>query len=241
MAHRYSDRVKELVTTAPGTGSFSLAGAVVGFQAFSAACANGDTIYYTAWDGGANWEDGRGTYNSSGNTLSRTNILSSSNSGSAVNFTSGVTIFASIPAAFFAPNRMQATPGVPGTTSSTSPIMAGLGAVWTLTPKFSGIFEVTLDGSIFSTVATDGTAVAIAYGTGAPPSNGNAQTGTIIGSNVVGQIVTASGQTPFAMTRNTSSPIAIGTPVWFDAQFYAVTGGTAGILNLTIRAKEIPA
>ena len=82
------DRVKETSTTT-GTGTFTLAGAVTGFQSFSA-IGNGNTTFYTiALQGGSEWEVGIGTYTSSGTTLSRDTILSSSNSGNAVNFSAG--------------------------------------------------------------------------------------------------------------------------------------------------------
>ena len=88
MALVLADRVRETTTTA-GTGTVTLAGAVVGFQTF-AAIGNGNVTYYTiAGQGTSEWEVGIGTYTSSGTTLSRDTILSSSNSGLAVNFSAG--------------------------------------------------------------------------------------------------------------------------------------------------------
>jgi len=88
MALVLADRVRETSTTA-GTGTVTLAGAVVGFQTF-AAIGNGNVTYYTiAGQGTSEWEVGIGTYTSSGTTLSRDTILSSSNSGLAVNFSAG--------------------------------------------------------------------------------------------------------------------------------------------------------
>ena len=98
MTLRQADRVKE-TAAAPGTGQVTLGGAVTGFQAFSAICANGDTMYYAISNGAALWEVGLGTYVSSGNKFSRTTILASSNSGSAENFTGAITIFGDAPAA----------------------------------------------------------------------------------------------------------------------------------------------
>jgi hypothetical protein len=86
MALVIKDRVKETTTTT-GTGTYTLAGAEVGFQSFSA-IGNGNTTYYTVTDGG-DWEVGIGTYTASGTTLARTTILSSSNSGSAVDWSAG--------------------------------------------------------------------------------------------------------------------------------------------------------
>lgn len=85
MALVLKDRVKETSTTA-GTGTITLAGAVAGFQSFSAV-GNGNTTYYAIVDPTTgDWEVGIGTYTSSGTTLSRDTVLSSSNSGSLVSF-----------------------------------------------------------------------------------------------------------------------------------------------------------
>jgi hypothetical protein len=92
------DRVRETTTTL-GTGTITLAGAVAGFQSFSA-IGNANTTYYTINLPGANeWEVGIGTYTASGTTLSRDTILASSNSGSAVNFSAGTKdVFCTYPA-----------------------------------------------------------------------------------------------------------------------------------------------
>lgn len=88
MALVLADRVRETTTTA-GTGTVTLAGAVVGFQTF-AAIGNGNVTYYTiAGQGTSEWEVGIGTYTSSGTTLSRDTVLSSSNGGSLVTFSAG--------------------------------------------------------------------------------------------------------------------------------------------------------
>jgi hypothetical protein len=96
MALVVKDRVQETSTTT-GTGTFTLAGAVTGFQSFSV-IGNANTTYY-AIVGGAEWEVGLGTYTSSGTTLSRTTILESSNGGTAVNFSAGTkSVFVTYPA-----------------------------------------------------------------------------------------------------------------------------------------------
>jgi hypothetical protein len=90
------DRVQETSTTT-GTGTFTLAGAVSGFQSFSV-IGNANTTYY-AIVGGAEWEVGLGTYTSSGTLLSRDTILESSNGGTAVNFSAGTkNVFVTYPA-----------------------------------------------------------------------------------------------------------------------------------------------
>ena len=98
MAFVLADRVRETTTTT-GTGTITLAGAVTGFQTFSA-IGNANTTYYTiAGQGTSEWEVGIGTYTSSGTTLARNTVLASSNSGSLVNFSAGTKdVFCDYPA-----------------------------------------------------------------------------------------------------------------------------------------------
>ena len=96
MALVLKDRVKETTTTT-GTGTYTLAGAVTGFEAFSQV-GKGNTTYYCCTDG-TDFEIGIGTYASSGTTLARTTILQSSNSDNAVSWSSGTrTVFCTLPA-----------------------------------------------------------------------------------------------------------------------------------------------
>ncbi len=96
MALVLADRVKETTTTT-GTGTYTLAGAVTGFETFGSV-GNGNTTFYACTDG-TDFEVGVGTYTSSGTTLARTTILQSSNSDNAVSWSSGTkTIFCTLPA-----------------------------------------------------------------------------------------------------------------------------------------------
>lgn len=120
MAHLTADRVRETTTTT-GTGAITLAGAVVGFRAFSSVLSIGDTCYYSVASlPGTEWEVGVGTY-SALNTLTRTTVLSSSNAGAAVTFSAGTKeIFITAAASRFlqADNTNNYT--VTSTTASTS-------------------------------------------------------------------------------------------------------------------------
>ena len=62
------DRVKDNQPTT-GTGTYTLAGALTGFEAFSQV-GNDNTTYYTCTDG-TDFETGIGTYTLSGTTLAR--------------------------------------------------------------------------------------------------------------------------------------------------------------------------
>ena len=95
MALVVKDRVQETTTTT-GTGTVTLAGAVTGFQDFSA-IGDGNTCYY-AITSGTDWEVGLGTYTASGTTLSRDTILESSNTGSAITLSGTSNVFVTYPA-----------------------------------------------------------------------------------------------------------------------------------------------
>ena len=100
MALVLNDRVKETTTTT-GTGTFSLGGAVDGFESFVAGIGTTNNTYYAIFNGGTSeYEVGLGTVtDASPDTLARTTIISSSNSDSAVNFSSGTKdIFCTLPA-----------------------------------------------------------------------------------------------------------------------------------------------
>jgi hypothetical protein len=86
MALVVRDRVRETTNTT-GTGTYTLVGAVGGFESF-ASVGNGNTTYYVCTDD-TDFEVGIGTYTASGTTLARTTILESSNSDNAVNWGAG--------------------------------------------------------------------------------------------------------------------------------------------------------
>ena len=98
MALIVKDRVRETSTTT-GTGTITLAGAVLGFQSFSV-IGDGNTTYYTIVDATAGeWEVGVGTYTLSGTTLQRNQVLESSSGGALINFASNTKdVFVTYPA-----------------------------------------------------------------------------------------------------------------------------------------------
>ena len=97
MALVVNDRVKETSTTT-GTGTFTLDGAVTGFETFSSAIGNTNTTYYAIVNTtNSEFEVGLGTVGAG--TLARTTMISSSNSDSAVDFAAGTkNVFVTLPA-----------------------------------------------------------------------------------------------------------------------------------------------
>ena len=99
MAFKLNDRVKESSSTT-GTGTFTLGGAVTGFETFAAGIGASNTTYYCIFESGTNnFEVGFGTLNGAASTLARTNIISSSNSDAAVNFAGATEVFCTVPGA----------------------------------------------------------------------------------------------------------------------------------------------
>jgi hypothetical protein len=97
-----ANRVKETTATT-GSGSFTTAGAVAGFQSFNAAY--GTFRRFTFWavnDTDDEWEQAVG-YLSDSTTLVRETIQSSSNSGSVVTFTTAPALFSSVSESNVAP------------------------------------------------------------------------------------------------------------------------------------------
>ena len=99
MAFKLNDRVKESSSTT-GTGTFTLGGAVSGFETFSAGIGGSNTTYYCIFETGTNnFEVGLGTLNGAASTLSRTYVISSSNSDAKVNFAGATEVFCTVPGA----------------------------------------------------------------------------------------------------------------------------------------------
>jgi hypothetical protein len=99
MAFKLNDRVKESSSTT-GTGTFTLGGAVSGFETFSAGIGGDNTTYYCIFETGTNnFEVGLGTLNGAASTLARTYVISSSNSDAKVNFAGATEVFCTVPGA----------------------------------------------------------------------------------------------------------------------------------------------
>jgi hypothetical protein len=187
MALVLKDRVKE-TGTANTTVSFTLAGAVAGFQSFSAV-GNTNTTYYAATDGSNNWEAGLGTYSTTGPTLTRTTILSSSNSGSAVTFSGTVTVFLTYPSSksvYLDSTGTNINITLPPASGGTGITSLGTGvATWLGTPSAANLAAAVTDetGSGNLVFATSPTLVTPVLGT---PTSGTLSGCTVEGTNSVG-------------------------------------------------------
>ena len=96
MAFVINDRVRETSTTT-GSGAFTLAGAVTGYESFSTGIGTNDTYYAIHLQDGAEWEVGIGAV--SGSTLTRSSVISSSNGDAAEDFSAGTKdVFCTMPA-----------------------------------------------------------------------------------------------------------------------------------------------
>jgi hypothetical protein len=236
MALILKDKVQE-TSTSYTTGSFTLAGAITGFQSFSA-IGNGNTTYYSAFDSSGNWEVGLGTYSSS--TLSRTTILSSSNSGSVVTFSGTVNVFCTYPSSkalyidgdtFNAPNSVIS---VNNSTDALRITQVGSGGALLIEDSAnpdSTPFMIDASGKIKNGYLTDWSGIT-APRLGIDSTSAGAFGTTIYGYNSAAPIISSivGGGTTFGSNTAVASGQSLGR-----YRFYG-TDGTAPIHGASIEA-----
>jgi hypothetical protein len=141
---KVADRVRETTTTT-GTGTLSLAGAVLGRRTFVAGIGSGNPCYFVIEDPvTGDFEVNTGVVTAGvPDTLSRNTPLVSSNGGALVNFGAGIkNVWCDAPAAILQPAELIA----PNQSANYNG-----GAAYTLfTPPVSGLYRVT----VFSIVTT---------------------------------------------------------------------------------------
>jgi hypothetical protein len=109
-----------------------------------------------------------------------------------------------------------------GSTSTTA-VMVGNGTVWKLTPASTGKVRVRLIGVGVATGS--GGQVGVNYGTGTPPSQGAAVTGTA-GNTFIPSFGTVLSGIPFTVEFEATG-LTLGTVYWFDVVINAITSGQA--------------
>ena len=135
----------------------------------------------------------------------------------------------------------QKNPTDPTVTSSTVGVMMGLSA--SITPVLSGKIMIIISGDMDNDTGDDGAQVQMRTGTGTPPINGAALTGTTQGGLVKMSVVVSGGATnvtrvPFSLNAIVSG-LTLNTAVWIDISLAAITGGTARVRDVSISVVEL--
>jgi hypothetical protein len=142
------------------------------------------------------------------------------------------------------PNAAPAAfrPANPTGTTSTTLVMAGVGATCAYTPASSGVVSVNVTGQYQSNTGTAIVTIGGRYGTGSAPANGAAVTGTRWGGAAdaglrgpgIGLLNT------FAMTDVLA--LTPGTAYWFDLAFDTGNAADLALLtNISMTITELPA
>jgi hypothetical protein len=125
-------------------------------------------------------------------------------------------------------------------TASVTQVMASIGANGgVITPRVTGKIFVTIAGSMQSNSASGGAVAQIRYGTGTPPANGAAFTGTAIGGIASRGVLAANTLIPFSLSAVITG-LTLGTAYWLDLGYAASAAGSAALLNVAVSAFEIP-
>jgi hypothetical protein len=132
----------------------------------------------------------------------------------------------------------------PTGTTSTTGVMCGLGTATygstVITPARSGKIFASMQGSLSNSVAGGRTIISLKYGTGTPPVNGAAPTGTSIGGSTNFHPYAANIYGPFAVSAIITG-LTLGVPIWVDLMQQSYTGGGTGtVAGVTACAYELP-
>ena len=130
-----------------------------------------------------------------------------------------------------------ATLSNPTGTSSTTGVMMGLAGL--IAPVNSTRVVATFTGQILSTVSGDDCFAVLRYGTGTPPSNGTAPSGTALTPGVGLFVAVANSHFPITLTAAVTG-LTLGTAYWFDLQLTNNSGtGTALLAQINFLAYEV--
>jgi hypothetical protein len=238
MALVVNDRVKETSTTT-GTGSFTLAGAVTGFETFSSAIGNTNTTYYAIVNTtNGEFEVGLGTVGAG--TLSRDTIISSSNSDAAVDFAAGTkNVFCTLPASksviLDASGNIVANNGSNLTALNATQLTSGTvpdAAFPATLPAISGANLTNLDASNLDS----GTVPDARFPAALPAADGSALT-ALNASNVASGTLSSDRLPTVPTTKGGTGLTAIGTA----NQVLAVNAGATALEFQTPEVGDITA
>jgi hypothetical protein len=133
--------------------------------------------------------------------------------------------------------RQTNSSATPPATSSTTAVMMGLG--FSATPLLSGNFIVFASLSYGQSIALDGAAFSLEFGTGTPPTNGTAITGTNFGGAMPSVAPAAVAKAVSVTLLGLVSGLTPGAPYWFDLSYKALTGGTVTPVNVAFTFLEV--
>ncbi len=124
----------------------------------------------------------------------------------------------------------------PTGTTNTSGLMQGLAGA--ITPLYTGRVHITICGVVAQSTTADGGFWHVRTGTGAPPANAGALTGTQSGCQQSMTFLTGVLKCPFSLTTIVTG-LTLGTAIWIDLVLGAVTAGTITMTQVQITAIEI--
>lgn len=130
----------------------------------------------------------------------------------------------------------------PFNTSSTSFVMAGANLL--ITPMVSGIVIFSASAQISNNANSGGASIGLRFGTGAAPTQGQAETGNQIPGYGMGMQNSTNNLTQGTWAPWCQSGIAwnmtIGTQYWFDMMMAStVSGGTSQLQWCSVTAMEV--
>jgi hypothetical protein len=140
-------------------------------------------------------------------------------------------------------NPKYLTPANPTNLTSTSYTHFGLGSTLNITPLLSGKIQFTIKYLPSAVGTFSGTnSFRVAYGTGTPPANAAAATGSVVGGTDLGGGAVAVGSTPAPIVRNVIvTGLTLGTAYWFDIQGSKNSGFTSmGMSSIEVTITELP-
>jgi hypothetical protein len=131
---------------------------------------------------------------------------------------------------------LQASPSNPTGTTSTTPVMAGLGGTCHITPVYSGRIKVEFIATVGNSTSGATVTNTVRFGTGTAPANGVAATGTQVGTGVA-YTAPASNYNEPIFNGGIITGLSTGTAYWLDIT-EAVSTGTGSYINVSCNAME---